>query len=76
MEVLVEQTFDVNEYGFHMQVKSLAIEADQALLFGDQDDYVIWGEMELESRRKDNSTEKFIQYFENFIAQNDTESQQ
>ena len=76
MEVLVDQTFDVNEYGFRMQVKSLAIEADQALLFGDEDDYVTWGEMELESRRKDNSTEKFIQYFENFIAQNDTESQQ
>jgi hypothetical protein len=32
--------------------------------------------MDLESRRKNNSTEKFVQYFENFIAQDDPESEQ
>ena len=58
-----------------MRVKNLEIEADKALLFDRGDKYVIWGQMELESRRKNNSTEKFIQYFENFVAQNDTESQ-
>ena len=59
-----------------MRVKKLEIEADKALLFDRGDKYVIWGQMELESRRKNNSTEKFIQYFENFIAQNDTASQE
>ena len=28
MEILVEQTFDLNEYGFYMTVKDLIIEAD------------------------------------------------
>ena len=28
MEVLVEQTFDLNEFGFYMTMKDLAIEAD------------------------------------------------
>ena len=59
MEVLVEQTFDLNEFGFYMTMKDLVIEADQALLFASEE-YVIWGEMDLESRRKNNSTEKFV----------------
>ena len=59
MEALVEQTFDLNEYGFYMTMKDLVIEADKALLFAPED-FVIWGEMDLESRRKNNSTEKFV----------------
>ena len=48
------------------------IEADKALLFNDG--WIIWGEMLLESRRRDNSTDTFVEYYTKFLNSDDEEA--
>ena len=72
MNTLVQQIVDLNYHGFIMTIDELEIEADKSLLFNKE--YVVWGEMKLESRRRDNSTDTFVGYYEKFLNSGDDDA--
>ena len=57
-----------------MEVEELKIEADKALLF--DKNYVVWGEMFLQSRRRDNSTDNFVAYSDKFLEDGNTQEKE
>ena len=56
---------DLNKDGFKIEIDEMEIEADKALLFDHK--YIVWGEMKLMSKRRDNSTDLFIEYSNKFL---------
>ena len=72
MNTMVQQIVDLNYHGFKMTIKEMEIEADKSLLFND--DWITWGQMELESRRRDNSTDTFVEYYTKFLNSDDPEA--
>ena len=65
MNEFVTDVADINENGFQIRIKDMWIEADKALLFNK--DWIIWGEMELRSYRRKNSTDNFVAYSDKFL---------
>ena len=63
---MVEEEANLYEQGFRAVIENLEIEADKALLFDKK--YIVWGELDLELRRRDNSTEMFIAYEDKILG--------
>ena len=55
-----------------MRIDEMEIEADKSRLFNDG--WLTWGEMHLESRRRDNSTDTFVQYYTKFLNSDDDDA--
>jgi hypothetical protein len=66
MSIMVEHVVDINDHGFKMTIEDMSIQSDKALLFDDS--WIVWGEMQLEGRRRDNSTDTFVQYHDKFLG--------